>query len=375
MMSIAAYRGKRKAYVSAESGTYYLPRLMVSRKNQVSHLGLATVHLISRLEKQRRQRSLPVAFMPGFACNLACEYCYQRTDPTHRSAKPVLSKGGPSYEDIAKFVSSVAAAHRVSNVNLSLLGGEPLMYRRQIREFVGALRDQTDISDISLVTNGTLLKEENLTELMALGLSFAQVTFDGSRAFHDHFRSFKSGTGTYDAIMKNLVNLAASHVKLEIRINLSAANILDCGELIDDLAQCVSPEQVGVCLTLIDDTKFYSEPAQKGDVFFSQYRNLVSYTSGKGFLVSLPGHSGLCRTCGNADVPGGLVVTADGKLYSCWDSAGQLGFEVGDVQNSFASDRHNHWVRCGYGSPDGAALHQRLALEAIKAIEGENETL
>jgi uncharacterized protein len=43
-------------------------------------------------------------------------------------------------------------------------------------------------------------------------------------------------------------------------------------------------------------------------------------------------------------------VNSDGKLYSCWQSAGKVGFEVGDVENGFdtLAETRDRWVSCGY---------------------------
>jgi uncharacterized protein len=58
-------------------------------------------------------------------------------------------------------------------------------------------------------------------------------------------------------------------------------------------------------------------------------------------------------TCQICSVPGGkygAVVNADGKLYSCWQSAGKPGFDVGTVDEGYrcVSEVREHWVRCGY---------------------------
>ena len=44
------------------------------------------------------------------------------------------------------------------------------------------------------------------------------------------------------------------------------------------------------------------------------------------------------------------VVSADGRLYSCWDSAGQADFEVGDLDSGYAppAQMAERWVSCGY---------------------------
>ncbi|WP_371440130.1 MULTISPECIES: radical SAM protein [Trueperella] len=66
--------------------------------------------------------------MPGFACNLSCDYCYQRTDISHSRRKPILGKRSVSNEQISRFIHQFATTKKKQSIHLSLLGGEPLLY-------------------------------------------------------------------------------------------------------------------------------------------------------------------------------------------------------------------------------------------------------
>jgi uncharacterized protein len=58
-------------------------------------------------------------------------------------------------------------------------------------------------------------------------------------------------------------------------------------------------------------------------------------------------HGAYCKTVGGQT---GAVVNADGVLYSCWESAGKPGWEVGDVGTGYFDDARltERWVSCDY---------------------------
>ena len=58
------------------------------------------------------------------------------------------------------------------------------------------------------------------------------------------------------------------------------------------------------------------------------------------------------KACQICSVPGGkygAVVNADGRLYSCWQSAGRPGFDVGEIESGYldATAVADRWIMCG----------------------------
>ena len=123
---------------------------------------------------------------------------------------------------------------------------------------------------------------------------------------------------------------------------------------------------ISITLTVVDSTPFYT-PHTYDQRFISEYVRLARSVVAAGFSLTLPGHSGLCRTCGTPFDPEGIVVTSHGQLYSCWDSAGQAGMSIGDVISGFDTSKEQSWVQCGYSGKE-SDLHQRLALEIVKIL-------
>jgi GTP 3',8-cyclase len=101
-------------------------------------------------------------------CNLRCQYC----SPGHQI--PILSHEDIlSYEEILRLVK-IAVQLGISKVRIT--GGEPLV-RKGLHGFIQALHQVDGICDISLTTNGVLLKE-NVDALVAAGLHRINISLD-----------------------------------------------------------------------------------------------------------------------------------------------------------------------------------------------------
>jgi cyclic pyranopterin phosphate synthase len=101
-------------------------------------------------------------------CNLRCRYC----SPSHRIPK-LSHEDILSYEEILHLVR-IAVQLGISKVRIT--GGEPLV-RKGVYEFIQALHQVEGISDVSLTTNGVLLKD-NADALIAAGLHRINISLD-----------------------------------------------------------------------------------------------------------------------------------------------------------------------------------------------------
>jgi len=104
-------------------------------------------------------------------CNLRCIYCMPPEGVELQSHSDLLS-----FEEIATVVS---AAVGLGIRKVRLTGGEPLV-RLGLTELVRALARIDGLDDLSLSTNGALLKEQ-AAELKAAGLKRVNVSLDSLR--------------------------------------------------------------------------------------------------------------------------------------------------------------------------------------------------
>jgi len=105
-------------------------------------------------------------------CNLRCIYCMPSD-----GIRPIDHKNILSYEEIIRIVK-IAAGLGVRKVRFT--GGEPLT-RKNLSYLIASVNDIDGIEDISLTTNGLLLKKY-ASQLSKAGLKRVNVSLDSFRA-------------------------------------------------------------------------------------------------------------------------------------------------------------------------------------------------
>ena len=173
------------------------------------------------LARSLSNERLHLILMPTEACNFRCVYCYE--DFKYRRMEPWV------VDAVRKWIAN--RAPRLRSLHLSWFGGEPLLARGVIRTLMEDARKLRDANpDLAVTsnatTNGYLLSPAVLTELVDLGVTGYQISFDGPREFHDRKRVLAGGGATFDRIWGNL--LAAREVtsafSITIRLHLDREN-------------------------------------------------------------------------------------------------------------------------------------------------------
>jgi cyclic pyranopterin phosphate synthase len=126
-------------------------------------------------------------------CNLRCSYCMP-SEPVWFPRDKILT-----YEEIHRLVR-ITTEHGVRKIRLT--GGEPLV-RRDLADLVGMLAGLAGIEDLSLTTNGLLLRSM-AGELKSAGLQRVNVSLDTLQA-----ERFAAMTRR-DALAKALDGIAAA---------------------------------------------------------------------------------------------------------------------------------------------------------------------
>lgn len=105
-------------------------------------------------------------------CNLRCIYCMPSEGVRFIQHREILR-----YEEMLR-IAGIASRHGISKIRIT--GGEPLI-RRDITSFIASLSELPDIKDLSLTTNGILLKMY-AGALMKAGLKRINVSLDSLNA-------------------------------------------------------------------------------------------------------------------------------------------------------------------------------------------------
>ena len=101
-------------------------------------------------------------------CNLRCIYCMPEEGIKQVSHQDILT-----YDEIVQIVNAAAA---VGITRIKLTGGEPLV-RKNLAGLVEALRAVPGIEEVTVTTNGILLKEQ-IGKLAKAGISAVNISVD-----------------------------------------------------------------------------------------------------------------------------------------------------------------------------------------------------
>jgi uncharacterized protein len=149
-------------------------------------------------------------------CNLGCSYCYAQQGEFGGLAKSMpVSTVLESVELL--FAQSIPG----QRVNLSFLGGEPLIARHNIHVATARALELSEEKGVavtfSITTNGTLIRPEDGEFFEEHGFAVT-ISLDGPAPVHDLLRPTKGGQGSFERIMENVTPL----LKMQRRMQVSA---------------------------------------------------------------------------------------------------------------------------------------------------------
>lgn len=138
-------------------------------------------------------------------CNLRCVYCMPEKGVPCVSHSDILT-----YDEIAR-ICKIAAGMGISRIKIT--GGEPLV-RKEVAGLVRMLAETEGIEQVTMTTNGILLKE-NIEKLVAAGLSGVNISIDTVNA--ERYAMLTRG-GALERAMEGLES-ALSFPELRVKIN------------------------------------------------------------------------------------------------------------------------------------------------------------
>ena len=163
---------------------------------------------------------IQIFFVPTYACNFSCSYCYQEGYPAEVES---LTK-----EVIDSFYAYVDTAFAGREKYITLFGGEPLLpgeqYKSLIAYFPKGARERG--LDTAIVANGYYLTE--YIELLEQGrIREIQVTLDGTEAVHNRRRPTKQGGASFKRIVQGIDAALDAGFPMNIRVVVDKENIYD----------------------------------------------------------------------------------------------------------------------------------------------------
>lgn len=300
--------------------------------------------------KTRYDKStMRATILTTYDCNFACEYCVEEG-----VKKPVRMDEAQCRSTVDWLINKVEK-YQSDKLLLHFYGGEPLMNVLPIDYIASEISKYAERNGISfsfnITTNGSLLKPELVERWTPLGLTNVRVTLDGDRDFHDSKRPFKSGKGTFDVIIKNLLQVM-DKVKIRINTNVDSENMDSVPRLLEHLEQVGLKDKIEVIkfnpIVHIQGQDDTLRPTRQTDCApaSKEYdmENLISLTwdaYSRGFRTENEIRFTICSM--NLD---GTAVVIDplGRIYTCPAFVGREGFQAGDIYHEELSDKHREFM-------------------------------
>lgn len=166
----------------------------------------------------RAADEVQIFFVPWYACNFACHYCYQA--PYENPQSPL------DPEVIDAFFDHVQKAFAGRPKYLTLFGGEPLLPGKNAELSIAYFLEKATALglDVAVVTNGYTL-ESYMPLLERAHIRELQITLDGPPEVHDRRRVLRSGRGTFEQIARGVDLALERGLPVNLRINLDRDNL------------------------------------------------------------------------------------------------------------------------------------------------------
>jgi uncharacterized protein len=174
--------------------------------------------------ENRDKEEIQVFFIPTYACNFSCSYCYQ--------------SGYPSIPDILNhnvtdgFFSFLNSHFPSRNKYITLFGGEPLLTGASYQEAMGDFMKRCGDTQISLaiVTNGYHL-DTYMEFMQQAPIREIQITLDGTGNVHNTRRPHKGGGPSFTKISDNLDLCLQQGYTVNLRVVIDRENLSNLPDL------------------------------------------------------------------------------------------------------------------------------------------------
>jgi sulfatase maturation enzyme AslB (radical SAM superfamily) len=193
------------------------------KKFIINTINNAPKSLTWQFDNENLQVSYDSIVLPISAkCNLACPYCFATND------------GGYKFSDFnensIKKIANFAVEKRKDKGATSIIffGGEPLLNFNCIKFTVEYFKQNFPELPVgySLTTNGTILNDEIVTLFKENNFAVL-VSLDGADN-EFNLRKYKNGKSSVPDVLKNIENLKAANLHLELRATLVNTNTHIC---------------------------------------------------------------------------------------------------------------------------------------------------
>lgn len=167
---------------------------------------------------ERDKDEIQIFFVPWYACNFSCSYCYQSG---YENDSRKLTK-----EVIDAFFTYISREFAGRRKYITVFGGEPLLPGNAAMEMMKYFLDKASESrlETAFVSNGYTLSEY-VEILKGRKIREVQVTLDGTAEAHNKRRALMNGGATFEKITEGIDAALKENMIVNLRMVLDSENM------------------------------------------------------------------------------------------------------------------------------------------------------
>ena len=299
--------------------------------------------LIQR-EKQRAN-TLKLVIAPTLDCNFSCPYCFE-TRKNVRMSRDIQ-------DEISRYVRKKLGEGIVKSFSVVWYGGEPLLEKNIIagmsESFMKTCREFGVRYSSSIITNGYLADADTVALLKDCGVTFAQVTIDGSPEIHNARRFLRASNaeGTYAKIIDGVNLMCESGIRVAVRMNVDRNNADKTEECISLLAESIRDKSAvifspGHVVNYVGKSSCCLTKEEYAAILLECMRQCAANGLPFSQKFSLPKlRASFCT----ATQPGSFVIDPEGLVYKCWNDIGMNEYSIGNVYGLCENGLEDEFLR------------------------------
>lgn len=267
-------------------------------------------------------------------CNLACSYCFivNKMDKGSKYEKVMTKETVKNGLDFFCRQINRQPEHFEEEKTIIIYGGEPLINYKKVQYLICLIKEYKkqgklpEKTNVSMITNGTLISEEKARYLKQENVSIA-ISLDGIDANSNSCRKLVDGSPAFDNIINGIKIAQEEGCNCGLSMTLTEETIKDFSK-IQDVVQEFGINSLGFNILMTDETfqvaEDYNQKASdfilKGFEFFREkgiyedriMRKVKSFVDGKIYLYD-------CGALGGNQIviaPNGDVGICHGYLHN-----------------------------------------------------------
>ena len=293
----------------------------------------------SYADSEIRGKTLTIVLSLSEKCNLKCYYCFEKVIPKQNNNSDV-------HRNVPELLDAYLSNNQeIDSVFVIWFGGEPLMEAKKIqslsKSFIEICDNYKKTYSATIITNGTLLNDEFISNIGALHIRSIQLTIDGGL---NKFIDNKSGNQhLWQSFNEALCKITNKIIDVKLRINVDRDNILSIKEYLTELAERGVLNMVNISISKIDTLckakELSYEEFYKHKLGIIRYllENLEYQRIDEIFKELSPIDTACSIRSKNA-----IVIDSQGKCHKCEDDIGLFSpIDISDIRASINEINNN----------------------------------